>query len=397
MLMPPLPYAPANQPKKPSRMVFASDSFKGTLSSARIAQLLEEAAHKSIHGVQCTSVPMADGGEGTVQAIVTGAGGMYSEAHAHGPLGDEVVAQFGLLDDGRRAVLEMAAASGLTLIASEQRNPLLANSYGTGELIIAALDAGAEELLIGLGGSATNDGGMGMLRALGVRFFDSADRELAGCGADLEHVARIDDSGLDPRLAECHALVMCDVDNPLTGSNGATQVFGPQKGASPADLKRLEAGMGNYARMLESRFGAGCCDVAGAGAAGGMGAALMTFLSAELAPGVECVLDAVGFDGLLQGADLCVTGEGRLDAQTLHGKTVVGVAARCKAQGVPCLALVGSVDASIDLDALGELGVTRVEDIASHRLPWEEAAADPEGEYLNFASGLFTMMYNLNY
>lgn len=367
--------------------VFASDSFKGSLSSARIAQLLAEEARVVFPQARCRSVAVADGGEGTVEAVVSQAGGRMVPVRVQGPLGLSVKAQFGLLP-GNRAIMEMAAASGLPLVPPAERNPLRTSSYGTGQLIRAALDAGARDLVIGLGGSATVDGGMGMLAALGVRFWDAGMWEVPACGGNMEDVVRIDVSGLDARLAECRVRAMCDVDNPLLGPQGAAHVFGPQKGADPAMAERLEAGMTGYARALAAAAGTDCAALPGAGAAGGLGAALAALLHARLEPGIECVLDLVGFDDRLAGADLCVTGEGRLDAQTLHGKAVAGIAAHCKAAGVPCAAVVGSIAPDADRAALQAAGLSAVVPTIAPGEEWDPAS-DAEAAFRAAAHRLF--------
>lgn len=321
------------------KFVFASDSFKGTLSSRRTAALLTEAAKRHFPSCECISVPMADGGEGTVDAIVAATGGSLRTVRASGPLGDAVDASFGVLCDGR-AVIEMSAASGLCLLRPEQRNPLLTSTFGTGELIRAALDEGVRDVTLALGGSATNDAGMGCMRALGVRFLDARGEELAGVGADLGRVCAIDASSIDPRVAQTHFTLMCDVDNPLVGPTGASQIYATQKGANPEQVNELEVGMCSFAAVLEREFGRSF-DVSGAGAAGGLAAGCLAFLNARIQSGVERVLELANFDELLLDADLCVTGEGQLDAQTSHGKVVAGVAAACERAGVPCVAVVG--------------------------------------------------------
>ena len=285
------------------RFLFASDSFKGTLSSRQTAELLVQAAQEIFPGCECESVEVADGGEGTTDAVVAATGGRRVEVSAHGPLWEERTAFYGKLDE-KRAVMEMASASGLPLVPEEQRNPWETTSYGTGEMIRDALDRGLRDISIAIGGSATNDGGMGCARALGVRFLDKTGKELSGCGKDLARVHRIDMSGLDTRVRECVFTVMCDVTNPLCGEQGATYTFGKQKGGTPEILKELEAGMQNYRKILKQQFGVDMDTVAGAGAAGGLGAALMVFLDGSLKSGIETVLDLVGFDERLEGVSL---------------------------------------------------------------------------------------------
>lgn len=325
------------------RFLMASDSLKGTISSARAAELLGEAALSRFPGCEVRRLAVADGGEGTLEAVVAATGGELRHVVVRGPLGDATDAAFALLPGGR-ALVEMAAASGLTLLSVGERDPRCTSTYGTGELIRAALDAGARDVTLAVGGSATNDGGMGCLRALGVRFLDEGGRELAGRGEELGLVARVDATGLDPRVAETRFSVMCDVDNPLLGGRGCARVFAPQKGAGPAVVEELERGMASFAAVLAAAVSGFEPQREGMGAAGGLAAAACALLSADMVSGVERVLDLVGFDELVAGCDLCVTGEGHADAQSAHGKVVSGVAARCRRAGVPCVAVVGGMD-----------------------------------------------------
>ena len=334
------------------RFVFASDSLKGTISSARAAAILEEEATRVFSGVSCTRLAVADGGEGTVDAVVASLGGSRIDATVEDPLGRPVEAIYGMLP-GNRAIIEMAAASGLPLLTHAERNPMLTSTFGTGQLVLHALRNGATEVTLAIGGSATNDGGMGAMRALGVRFLDAAGGELDGTGADLARVASIDATGLDPLVSHARFRLLCDVDNPLLGPCGATRVFAPQKGASPQQIEELEEGMASYANVLERTLGSSA-DQPGDGAAGGLGAAVRLFLGATSVSGIDWVLDVVGLYQALLGADLCITGEGHADEQSLHGKVVSGVAARCKQAGVPCVAIVGGMDPSaLDLSNLG--------------------------------------------
>ena len=323
------------------RFLFASDSFKGSLSSVKIAELLTRAAKEVFPDCSCDWVPMADGGEGTAEAVIMATGGEWVPVTVTGPLGEPVEAGYGLLPGGR-CIIEMASASGLVLVDPSLRDPRNTSTFGTGELIAAALKAGCRDVTIAIGGSATNDGGMGCARALGVRFLDAQGAELEGKGGDLVKVARIDVSGLLPETRETNFTVMSDVDNPLLGPDGATFTFGPQKGAVPAIRDELEAGMANYAAVLRRDLGADT-DFPGAGAAGGLGAALKIFLNARMRSGSDAVLDLVGFDALLEKADLVVTGEGRIDWQSAHGKVVAGVGKRCRKAGRPCIAIVGGM------------------------------------------------------
>ena len=369
------------------KFVFASDSLKGTLSSAATARLLGDAARRHFPGCACLGVPMADGGDGTAAALAQACGGELRRVCVRDPLGRPVDAAYAVLPGGR-AVIEMAAASGLPLLAPGEKNPLLTSTYGTGELIRAALDAGARDVTLAIGGSATNDGGMGCMRALGARLLDADGRELAGRGADLARVAAIDVSGLDPRVREVSFHLMCDVDNPLVGPEGASAVYGPQKGATPEIVAELDAGMANYARVLEATLGRDLAVVPGAGAAGGLGAGAMAFLGARAQSGVARVLELTNFSALLEGADLCVTGEGHADAQTARGKVVAGVAAACEAAGVPCVAVVGGMSA----DAVRLPGLAAVVPTAIDAMPLEEALARAEELYALAAERLFSLL-----
>ena len=325
------------------KFIFAPDSFKGSLSAAVCCDLLERAAEKVFPGVETVSVPVADGGEGTVDALLRAAGGQRKSVHVTGPLFQEVTAEWGLLPDGT-AVLEMAQASGLPYVPAAQRDPRKTTSLGTGEMIAHALRQGARKLLLGIGGSATNDGGLGMLAALGAVFTDGDGNPVPPVGGELIRVEKADFSGLLPELAETEITVICDVTNPLLGPEGATFVYGPQKGASPAIRDELEAGMAHYAAAVSQAVGRDISRFPGAGAAGGLGAALGGVLCAKLKSGVNAVLDAVNFDEKLEGASLAVTGEGRIDAQSLrYGKVPVGVARRCAVKGVPVAVLAGGM------------------------------------------------------
>jgi glycerate kinase len=332
----------------PVKVVLAPDSFKGCLTAAEVCEALAVGLRRVWADVQTVAVPMADGGEGTVDSLVAATGGELVQVEVEGPLGDPVIAHFGILGDGQTAVIEMASASGLTLVPPARRNPLLTSTFGTGQLIRAALDRGCRRLLIGIGGSATNDGGTGMAQALGARFLDAAGAEIPRmAGGQLSNIARIDVSALDSRLQQTQVRVACDVTNPLCGPTGAAAVYGPQKGATPEMVALLDAGLCHYARRLREDLGADVADVPGAGAAGGLGAGLMAFCGASLERGVDIVVDAVHLAEKLQGADLCITGEGRIDFQTAFGKTASGVAKVAGAQGVPVVAVGGSVELGV--------------------------------------------------
>ena len=329
------------------KIVIAPDSYKESLSALEVAQAVEAGFRQVFPDANYVLVPVADGGEGTVDAMVAATGGRKETVTVSGPLGEPVEALYGLTGDGDTAVIEMAAASGLALVPPDRRNPLLTSSRGTGELIRAALDAGARRFILGIGGSATNDGGAGMVQALGARLLDLEGRELDGSGGDLARLERIDVSALDPRLAECRIEVACDVDNPLTGARGASAVFGPQKGATPEMVQALDANLARLARIVGRDLGVAVDTVPGAGAAGGMGAAMLAFFGATLKPGIEIVTAAVDLDTHVRDADLVITGEGRIDFQTVHGKTPIGVARVAKRHGKPVIGIAGSLGAEV--------------------------------------------------
>ncbi len=354
-------------------VLVAPDSFKGSLpaheAALAVAGGLRTAAAAAGVPLDVLLRPVADGGEGTV-AVLLAAGWTPHPATVAGPTGVPVVTHLALSPAGtvpRTAVVELAAASGLGLLPGGRPDPTGASTYGTGQLLSAALDAGVRRIVLGIGGSATTDGGAGMAAALGARFLDRTGTELPPGGGPLRELARLDVSGLDPRLRAVELVVACDVDNPLTGPRGAARVYGPQKGASPADVARLEAGLVRLAEVLRRELGADVASVPGAGAAGGVGAGAIAFLGARLTPGIDLLLDLVGFDTALAESDLVVTGEGSVDAQTLSGKAPLGVARRARAAGVPVLVLAGRVDLDdagrAALDALGVVGVHALLDI----------------------------------
>ncbi len=368
------------------KLLFASDSFKGSLSSEKTVELLARAAKDVFGDVEYEGVPVSDGGEGTVDAVVAAEHGTKISVDVYGPLMTRIKAEYGRLDDNR-AVIEMAAASGLPLIKREERNPLNTTTYGTGELIRDALERGFRDLSIAIGGSATNDGGMGCMRALGVKFLDARGNELQGNGSDLERVASIDVSGLDPRIKDTKITVMCDVTNPLTGKDGATYTFGAQKGATPEMQARLEAGMLNYKSVIMKQFGFDPDDIPGSGAAGGLGTALMVFLKGEMRSGIETVLDLIKFDERLEGVDLCVTGEGRTDWQSCFGKVMQGVGMHAKAKGVPVLGLSGGLGK--DAMNICDYGVNSLMTTVNSPMDITEAIARAEELYYEGAVRMF--------
>jgi glycerate kinase len=338
-----------------TKIAIAPNAFKGTLTAAEAARRLERGLKKAFPGASFVKVPMADGGEGTALAVVKATGGRWVRCSVADPLGRRIKSQFGLSGDGRMAIIEMASASGLVLLRPRERNPLLTTTRGTGELVRAALDHQVTRLLIGIGGSATNDGGMGMARALGVRFLDARGRELPEGGGSLGRLARIDMSGLDPRLQKVEVEVACDVTNPLYGPRGAASVYGPQKGATPAMVKQLDAGLRRLAAIIQRDLGANVAKLPGAGAAGGLGAGLVAFLNGKMRPGVDIVVDALDLTGKLAGCDLVITGEGCLDGQTVFGKAPAGVAKVAKKLGLPVIAICGSLGA--DAAKVAEAGI----------------------------------------
>ena len=371
------------------KFLFASDSFKGTLSSKRTAELLAQAASEIFPGCEYSSIEVADGGEGTTDAVLSAVNGEKIAVSVHGPLWEEISAYYGKLDD-RRAVMEMAAASGLPLVPSEQRDPRKTTSYGTGEMIADALGKGFRDTSIAIGGSATNDGGIGCMRALGVRFLDENGQELSGCGADLAEIRSIDVSGLDPRVKECKFTVMCDVTNPLCGEKGATHTFGKQKGGTPEILEELEKGMCNYRDILKNQFGVNMDEVPGAGAAGGLGAALMVFLNGTLKSGIETVLDLVEFDRKLEGVSLVVTGEGSTDWQSVFGKVMQGVGVHCRKAGIPAVAVVGSMGKGAE--DIFDYGIESILTTVNAVMPLDEALGRAEELYLQAARRMFRML-----
>jgi len=359
------------------KIVIAPDSFKESLSAPEVAAAIARGWAQVFPRAELCLRPMADGGEGTVDALLAATGGERREREVSGPLGSPVMAHWGWLE-GQTAVIEMAAASGLHWVPRDQRNAALTSSFGTGELIRAALDAGATRIILGLGGSATNDGGAGLLQALGMRFLDRAGQELAPGGAALAQLDRIDLSGLDGRLLNVQVDVAADVDNPLCGPHGASAVFGPQKGADARQVQELDAALGRMARVVADTLGEDFSELPGVGAAGGLGFAAKAFLKARFRPGIELVAELSGLAQSLAGADLVITGEGRLDAQSLHGKTPVGVARIAVAAGVPVIALAGSLGEGYQ--RVYEVGIDAAFSLAPGPISLEQACATAADE-----------------
>ncbi len=325
------------------KVVVAPDKFKGSLTAPEAAMAIGRGIARAVPEASIDRIPMADGGEGTVEALVSATGGTFLEAVVSGPLAAPVAARYGRLGDGRTAVLEMAAASGLALVAEGFRDPRLASTRGTGELLLAAVAAGARRIILGIGGSATNDGGAGLAQALGYRLLDAKGAEIGPGGGALGRLARIDTTGVDPRLAGVELAVACDVSNPLCGPHGASAVYGPQKGATPEMIADLDRNLDHFASLIQRDLGVAIRDLPGAGAAGGLGGGLVAFGGGTLEPGVELVIRAVGLDDRLRGADLCLTGEGMLDGSSASGKTAVGVARLAARLGCPTIALAGAI------------------------------------------------------
>ena len=346
------------------KAVLIPDSFKGTLSSAQICQIMATEIKKKFPACEVISIPVADGGEGSVDAFLAALGGEKLVISAANPYFETMQSFYGLIDNGRTAVIEMAACAGLPLVA-DRKNPCLTTTYGVGQLILDAAAKGVKKIVVGLGGSATTDAGCGAAAAVGVRFLNAAGESFVPVGGTLKDVDKIDMSGLSPALSGVEIVTMCDIDNPMYGENGAAYVFGPQKGADPDMVRFLDDGLRHLGEVIKRDLGRDLTLVPGGGAAGAMGVGMMAFFGSTLQMGIETVLDTVGFDRLLSGADAVFTGEGKLDTQSLRGKVVIGVARRARKQNVPVIAVVGGADLGIE-DAYTE-GVKAVFTI--NRLP----------------------------
>jgi glycerate kinase len=356
------------------RVLIAPQSFKGSAGAVEVAGAIARGVREVWQNADIVEMPLADGGEGTVRALIRATGGETRRARVHDPLLREIDAEWGVLGDKKTAVVEMAAANGLPTLVESERDPRITSTRGTGELILAAAMSGAHRVVIGIGGSATNDGGAGMARAFGYRFFDDRGAELPEGGAALARLARIDGQ-TDPRLIRPSIDVACDVRNPLLGPEGASAVFGPQKGATPEMVRELDAALARYADVVEKWVGRKVRDVPGAGAAGGLGAGLLAFLDARLVSGAELVLDAVGFDRRLEGASLVITGEGRIDGQSVYGKLTQAVTKAARKRGVPVVAVAGSVGPGYE--GMRDAGIERIETLGSTPAELEAAMRDP--------------------
>jgi len=353
------------------KIVIAPDSFKESLTADEVASAIASGFRKVFPDAEIVNVPLADGGEGTVRALIAATGGKIIKKQVTGPLGTPVTAFYGLLGDGKTAVIEIAAASGLHLIPSEERNPLITTTKGTGELILAALDEGVERIIIGLGGSVTNDGGSGLVQALGARLVDEEGRDLPPGGGSLGRLAKIDITGLDSRLFRVKISVACDVMNPLLGEYGASRTFAPQKGATPGMVEELERNLTHYATILKRDLDKDISAIPGAGAAGGTAAGLIAFLDAELKRGIDIVIEATRLEEKIKDADLVVTGEGKIDGQTLSGKTPIGVAQLAKKYHIPVVAICGSI--SHDAHLVYEQGIDAIFSILANITSLDEA------------------------
>ena len=356
------------------KIVIAPDSFKDSLSAEKVADAIAAGLADALPHAQLVTCPMADGGEGTVEAIVAAGNGQLRRNHVQGPLGEPVEAHWGWLPDSHTAIIEMAEASGLQRVPVAQRDARISSTFGTGELIKAALDAGAQRIILAIGGSATNDAGAGALQALGLRLFDAEQQLLAPGGLALSRLARIELSGLDPRLADVRFEIAADVNNPLCGEHGASAIFGPQKGATPEHVHLLDQALGHFADHCAAVLPKDVRDEPGSGAAGGLGFAAKAFFGAQFRAGVEVVAELVGLAEAVKGADLVITGEGRFDAQTLRGKTPFGVARIAQAQGVPVVVLAGTLGEGYQ--TLYEHGINAAFAVTSGPMTLEHACAN---------------------
>ncbi len=375
------------------KIVIAPDSFKESLTALEAANAAEEGFKKVFPCAEIVKLPMADGGEGLVHSLVSSLFGKIIPQEVTGPLGKKVEAFFGLIHNGKTAVIEMAAAAGLHLVPRSERNPLLTTTYGVGELILAALDQGVERIIVGLGGSATNDGGAGLAQALGVRILDENGNEIEFGGGGLSAVSSIDLAGLDPRLSQITIEAACDVTNPLLGPEGASAVFGPQKGATPEMVGLLDRNLGRFADVIEQYLGKDVRNVPGAGAAGGLGAGLLAFLSCRLRKGVEIVIEATGLEKQVQDADLLITGEGKIDSQTVYGKTPAGVAAVGKKYDVPVVALAGTLGAGFE--TVYDHGIDAVFSIVPGVVTLEEALQNAYSNMVHASENIARLMKRL--
>lgn len=371
------------------KIVFAPDSFKGTLSAEKICGLLDEKAKLVFPGCETVGIPVSDGGEGAAEVVVSATKGTFRTVTVQDPMGKPVQARYGIFH-GDCAIIEMAAASGLPLVPVKERNIRRASTYGTGEMIADALEQGIRKFHIAIGGSATNDGGIGCAAALGARFLDEKGQELMPVPENLCNIHSVDVEHMNEHIKESSFTVMCDVTNPLLGETGATYIFGPQKGATEEDKIFLEHGMGNYAKVLKDSFGKDIAAVPGAGAAGGLGAGLLAFTDAGLSRGIEAVLSILDFDHVIEGADLVVTGEGMMDYQSVYGKVPMGVGMAAKKQNIPCIAIVGGMGSGAA--DIYKYGVNSIITTINGAMPIEKALENAEELFSNAAERMFRLV-----
>jgi glycerate kinase len=355
------------------KIVIAPDSFKGSLTAIEVSDAIEQGIREIFPESEIVKIPMADGGDGTAHCLVNATGGKILIEKVTGPLGDEVLASYGILGDKKTAVIEMAEASGLTLVPENRRNPLVTTTYGTGQLIKFALDQGCRKMIIGIGGSATNDGGAGMVQALGAKLLDKDGEEIGFGGGELKKVFRIDTKYLDNRLPETKVLVASDVSNPLCGPQGASRIYGPQKGATPEVIEELDESLAYFADIIKRDLNKDVKDIPGAGAAGGLGASLMAFLNAELRPGIEIIIEIVKLEQAIKGADLVITGEGKIDSQTIYGKAPIGVAKIAKKYHIPVIAMAAII--GDDADIVHQYGISTLLKISEPPMNLNESKA----------------------
>ncbi len=355
------------------KILLAPNAFKGSLSANKACEAMAEGILEEFPDVEIVKLPFSDGGDNLVDVLVEILGGEYIEKEVSDPLFRKIKAVFCYVPEMELAAVEMAKASGLALLNEKERNPLYTTTYGTGELISACLDLGVKKILVGIGGSATNDGGIGMASALGVKFLNHKNEPIAPIGKELINIKKIDISSLDPRIKKVEIEVICDVDNPLLGENGASKIYGPQKGASPEDVKLLEKGLKNLAEVIGKDLNKKVADLPGAGAAGGLGAGLFAFLGAKLKPGIEIMTKLVGIEEKIKGCGLVITAEGKLDHQVFFNKGPAGVALCAKKYNIPCIALAGIIEENLDRNRLKEIGIVASTSIVPGPVPLEES------------------------
>ncbi len=374
------------------KIILAPDSFKGNLTSLQVAATFEKGIKRVLPRAKCIKVPMADGGEGTVQSLVDATGGKFIRKQVTGPAGKPVSARYGMLADGETAVIEMAEASGLPMVSGKEKNPLKTTTYGTGELMLDAAKRGAKKIILGLGGSATNDGGVGMAQALGIRFLNKRGVEIMekGAGGMINKIDSIDMKGLNPLMKKTRVIVACDVNNPLCGNKGASNVFGPQKGATPAMVKTLDANLRHLGKIIKKDLKKNVVNLKGAGAAGGLGAGLVAFTKARMKSGIDIVLEATNIEQHLKGADLVITGEGRVDFQTAFGKTPSGVAKAARKHGVQTVAIGGGI--TDDANGVFAHGIDGLESACARDMSLEEAIGNSKAHLANAAERVIRMV-----